>query len=95
MITVVGVVPARDLRNATVWVSIYGNEDKRYICLGKLNDAAKTIRFELATAIYLKRMPALLFKLDDSINKAYHIDKTLVSAGQILTANIIRKNGDG
>jgi ribosome-binding factor A len=88
LFTVTDVVPARDLRSATVWVSIYGGDASQVKGLDLLKIKSKEIRFELANRIYLKRMPSLFFKLDDSLDRADKIDKTLMSTGHFVSPRV-------
>ena len=95
LVTVTDVIPARDLRSATVWVSIYGGEEKQTDGLALLKSKSKEIRFELANRIHLKRMPSLFFKLDDSLDRADKIDQTLMSTGHFVTPSVRNVDGDG
>ncbi len=88
LVTVTDVIPAKDLRSATVWVSIYGGEDNQANGLALLRGNSKEIRYELANRVYLKRMPSLFFKLDDSLDRADKIDKTLMSTGNFVTPKV-------
>ena len=94
LFTVTEVLPSRDLRSATVWVSIYGGDDKQVSGLELLKIKSKEIRFELANRIYLKRMPSLFFKLDDSLDRADRIDKTLMSTGHLVYPSINKAEDD-
>lgn len=67
--TVTGVKTAIDLRDATVFVSVYGNIDKKSV-IEFLERKRALIQSELARKIVLKYTPRLHFKLDETSEKA-------------------------
>ena len=70
LITVTGVKMSIDLRDATVFVSIYGkNADKAEI-LAFLEKQRALIQSELARKVILKYTPRLHFKLDETAENA-------------------------
>ena len=70
LITVTGVKMSVDLRDATVFVSIYGkNADKAEI-LAFLERQRVLIQSELARKVILKNTPRLHFKLDETAENA-------------------------
>ena len=71
----------RDLSFAKVYVSVYGDEAARKDTLEALVAARGYIRSELAKRLSLRRVPALIFVMDDSIEYALsliHISVTLM-----------------
>lgn len=74
-VTVTGVEVSDDLRNAKVFVSIYG-EDKTAPLKG-LQSASAFIRSELARRMRLRLMPEILFRLDDTAERGAHIMEIL------------------
>ena len=74
-VTVTGVEVSDDLRNAKVFVSIYG-EDKTATLKG-LQSASAFIRSELARRMRLRLMPEILFRLDDTAERGAHIMEIL------------------
>ena len=58
-----------DLKNARIYVSIYGEQKKKDDTMAALASATKFIRCELARRMQLRDVPELLFKEDDSIER--------------------------
>ena len=74
-VTVTDVEVADDLRNAKVFVSVYGS-DKASTLKG-LDSAASFIRSELGHRMRMKFVPELLFRYDDSVERGAHIMELL------------------
>ena len=74
-VTVTDVEVADDLRNAKVFVSVYG-EDKASTLKG-LESASPFIRSELGRRMRMKFVPELLFRYDDSVERGAHIMELL------------------
>ena len=72
LVTVTHVKASIDLRDATVFVSIYGKNVDKESVLAFLERNRALIQSELAHRIILKYTPRLHFKLDES---AEHADK--------------------
>ena len=72
-VTVTQVVTARNLRNATVSVSIFGHEDERGVILRKLAKKADALQSIINRELTLKYTPRLRFVLDGSIEKGDHV----------------------
>ena len=75
--TVTEVRLSRDLKHAEVWVSVFGDSEKRQAALGALRANVPEIRRRLAAAVYLRRTPELLFRLDETLDVAAKIDSIL------------------
>ena len=74
-VTVTDVEVADDLRNAKVFVSVYGSE--KAATLKGLESAAPFIRSELGRRMRMKFIPELLFRYDDSVERGAHINELL------------------
>ena len=74
-VTVTDVEVADDLRNAKVFVSVYGS-DKASTLKG-LDSASPFIRSELGKRMRMKFVPELLFRYDDSVERGAHIMELL------------------
>lgn len=74
-VTVTGVRLTEDLKDATVFVAVTG-EDKRSP-LENLRHAVRFIRACLGRRCYLKFVPRLNFKLDSSLEVAARIDRLI------------------
>jgi len=71
----------KDLRYATVYVSVLGSEEDRKNALEALKSASGFIRREIGHRISLRYTPEFRFEIDRSIERGIHIssliDKTL------------------
>ena len=72
MTSVLAVEVAPDLKTCKVWVSVYGDDQKKKDTMEGLNSASGFIRGELARKVNLRNTPQLQFILDDSI--AYGVE---------------------
>ncbi len=76
-VTVTRVETASNLRNATVYISIFGHEEDRPRMIRFLNACRKDIQHRMCQHVILKYTPRLRFKLDDSIEHGDHVLKLL------------------
>ncbi|MEO1091655.1 MAG: 30S ribosome-binding factor RbfA [Pseudomonadota bacterium] len=76
-ITVSEVRASRDLRNATVYVAVLGNDTAPPTVLDALNRAGPTLGGRLARSLHLKYAPKLRFANDDRYGEAARIDSLL------------------
>lgn len=72
-ITVTQVVAARNLRNATVSVSIFGHAGERTAMIRQLAGKAHELQALISRDLTLKYTPRLRFELDVSIEKGDHM----------------------
>ncbi len=79
-VTVTGVDVSDDLRNATVFVSVFG-EDKQSSLAG-LKSAGPFIRSELGKRMRMRFVPELLFRYDTSVEQGAHIMELLEEIGK-------------
>ena len=77
LVTVTAVEITRDLRHATVYVSVLGDENERAQTLAGLADFGGYLRGHVGRALQLRSAPAFTFKYDDSIARAARIDTLL------------------
>jgi ribosome-binding factor A len=77
LVTVTDVRLGADLRNATVGISMPGDEKERKGALIALNNAAAYVQHLLSSRIVLKFMPKLYFKFDKSLEHSAHIHELL------------------
>jgi|SRR5438105_4245146 len=77
LVTVTGVDVSRDLRVATVFVSIYGSESERAATRDGLDSVASHLRARIGRALRLRLAPEIVFKPDDSIERAARIETLL------------------
>jgi len=76
-VTVTGVDVTRDLRHATVFVSVMGEDAERAASLEALAALAAPARGHLARALRLRVAPEVKFRLDESIARAARIEALL------------------
>jgi ribosome-binding factor A len=74
---VTGVDVTRDLRVATVFVSIYGSEAERAATRDGLDSVAGHLRARVGRALRLRLAPEIVFKPDESIARAARIETLL------------------
>ena len=77
LVTVTGVDVSRDLRVATVYVSIYGSEAERAATADGLASVASHLRARIGRALRLRLAPEIVFKPDESIARAARIESLL------------------
>jgi len=85
-VTVTAVDTARNLRNATVSVSVFGHENERGRILRALADKHAELQALINRDCHLKYTPRLRFVLDTSIEKGDHVlalINGMESAGEI------------
>lgn len=76
-ITVVSVETAPDLKNATIFVSRLGTKEEGRKAVDALNRAASIIRREIMPHMSMRTMPKLVFKIDDTAERAERISRLL------------------
>lgn len=73
LVSVTAVDAAPDLATARVFVSVMGSEDDKKASLSTLRRAAGFFRHELIERLTLRRVPELIFLLDQSIERGDHL----------------------
>jgi ribosome-binding factor A len=74
-VTVTDVEVADDLRNAKVFVSVYGGDKEE--TLKGLKSATAFIRLELGRRMRMRLIPELLFRFDATVERGAHIMELL------------------
>jgi len=77
MVTVTDVRVADDLRDASVYVTVEGDEEEHLKALRALEHAAPYVRKQLGFALNLRHTPALHFVRDTVEEKAARVDALL------------------
>lgn len=77
VVTITKVNLAQDTRNATVFVSVYGDENVKSGAITALNNAAPFIQRTIAGRITIKHFPRLYFKIDNTLEQSQHINELL------------------
>jgi ribosome-binding factor A len=76
-VTITGVKTSRDLRQATVFVSVLGSERKRGKSLEGLEAAHGVLQARLARELRMKRTPQLTFQYDPSVEQGVRMSKLI------------------
>ena len=77
MTTILAADVTNDFKSAKIRVSVYGDDDQRKATLDALTHAAGFIGRELGARMDIRRIPRLLFFLDNSIEYSIHISRIL------------------
>lgn len=65
------------MRYADVWISVRGETEQRQQVLAAVCNSAKSLRQEVAARVYLRKIPELRFKLDETLDYALKIERLL------------------
>lgn len=79
-VTVTDTRITNDLRDATVFYTVYGSEEERAGTAAALESAKGIIRSEVGRQTGVRHTPSLTFKLDSLMENAQHIDELLAKA---------------
>jgi ribosome-binding factor A len=79
-VTVTEVRTSPDLRQARVFVSVFGTEEEKAATLEGLNSAHGILQAKIAGQLRKKRTPALEFALDDTAEKAARLEAIIEDA---------------
>ena len=77
IVSVIRVDTAPDLSDAKIYISILGNEGQKKSCFDAIVKSAGFIRHELSRMIFLKSIPTLNFKVDNSLENSERINELL------------------
>ena len=76
-VTVTGVDTSPDLRHATVFVSVLGDDARRADSLAGLQAASGYLQRRVADELRLKNTPTIVFSYDDSVDRGMRISELL------------------
>ena len=76
-VTVTGVQASRDLRHATVYVSVLGSERKRQATLDGLESAHGILQGRVNRELRLKRTPQLVFEYDPTVERGVRLSRLI------------------
>ena len=88
--TITGVDISMDLRHAKVFYSVLGSEDDQLRCQRSLDHAAGFLRSQLGRRIRIRHIPELLFRFDESFERAQRIAEVMK---QIEPVILVRDEG--
>ena len=76
-VTITGVRASRDLRHATVYVSVLGSERKRDATLAGLASSHGVLQAAVNRELRLKRTPQLAFEYDQTVERGVRLSKLI------------------
>ncbi|TLS37372.1 30S ribosome-binding factor RbfA [Pseudalkalibacillus caeni] len=76
-VTVTGVEVTNDLQQATVYITVLGDEEKKEDTLNGLAKATGFIRSEIGKRIRLRKTPEIVFEFDESIEYGNRIERLI------------------
>jgi ribosome-binding factor A len=76
-VTVTGVDTSRDLRHATVYVSVLGNERRRESTLAGLQSSHGVLQGKVNRELRLKRTPQLTFEYDPTVERGVRLSRLI------------------
>jgi ribosome-binding factor A len=77
LVTVTGVRVTSDLADATVYVSVLGNERAQQKTLTGLASARGVLQARINRELSLRRTPTLTFSYDETVERAVHMSKLI------------------
>jgi len=77
LVTVTGVVVTPDLNEATVFVSVLGNEKVRKASMAVLASAHGVLQARINRELNLRRTPMLTFAYDDAVERGVRMTKLI------------------
>ena len=79
-VTVTAVDTSPDLRHASVWVSVLGDEAQQELTLAGLQSAHGILQRAVASQLRMKNTPQLEFAYDDTAERADRLERLLAEA---------------
>lgn len=73
MITLVNVDLSPDLKNGTVYITAFNNNDSHENLVAEMNEQAGHFRHELSRMMTTRSVPSIRFKYDESIERAQRL----------------------
>lgn len=77
IVTVTGVSVSPDLREARVYVSVFGGKKKRAAALVSLEHARNVVQGKLANELHMKRTPHVTFEYDPTVERGVQMTKLI------------------
>ncbi len=76
-VTLTGVKTSPDLRNATVFVSVLGDEEQTAQTLAGLEGSRKELQSAIASELRMKHTPRIKFEIDESVERGVRISEVI------------------
>ncbi|MGB9185345.1 MAG: 30S ribosome-binding factor RbfA [Solirubrobacteraceae bacterium] len=94
-VTVTGVKTSPDLRHASVYVSVLGDDPEREESMDGLRSAHGYLQRRVASELTLKHTPSLSFEYDESVDRGMRISEILdTEVGPELNAHEAREHDE-
>ena len=77
LVTITSVRVSRDLREGTVYFSVFGSEKKKQASIAGLSSARAVVQARLARELRMKRTPHLTFEYDPSVEYGVRMTKLI------------------
>jgi ribosome-binding factor A len=77
LVTVTGVRVTSDLQEATVYVSVFGNDKKRRATMAGLESAHGVLQARINRELSLRRTPMVRFSYDESVERGVQMTKLI------------------
>ena len=77
LLSITAIDMARDLKKATVFVSVLGQDDEKDRVVMTLNDQAGVLRRELSKKVHLRHTPEIDFRYDSTIERGYRLNRLI------------------
>jgi ribosome-binding factor A len=84
-VTVTAVRAVSDLTQATVYVSVLGNERKRTAAMAALERSRGVLQHRVARELHFKRTPLLTFRYDENTDRALRLTELIDQAASHAT----------
>ncbi|ROO83555.1 ribosome-binding factor A [Actinocorallia herbida] len=82
-VTITDAKLTNDLREATVFYTVYGTDEERAGSAAALESAKGIIRTEVGRKTGIRHTPSLAFELDGVMENAHHIEQLLAKAKEL------------
>jgi|ERR1051326_2651070 ribosome-binding factor A len=77
LVTITSVAVTPDLREATVYVSVFGGERKRRATLAGLESAHGVLQAKIGRELSLRRTPQLAFAYDETVERGVRMTRLI------------------
>jgi len=94
-VSVTAVNTSKDLRNARVSISYFGDEKDLEHVLESLNRASSFVRRQVGQKVRIRYTPALIFVYDSSSEYGARIEQTIAEIHQLQEGHTESNNDDG
>jgi ribosome-binding factor A len=94
-VTITDVRTSPDLRHATVYVSLFGEESAREESLAALDEARIELQREIALHLRMKNTPKLKFEYDDTVDRSMRVTELINKESLVFDEHAKHTEGHG